>query len=226
MTERDHREDEDIEPGEGEALVDPREEMRRAKRLAVLEAGARMFNRRGYDRTRLEDIAAELSVSKRTLYYYVASKDDILFQCNVMAYEALEPALTVCADRTIPPLERVRTLMRAYVRLLADDFGACLVLTRENLLSAEGAAVLRDSRRRLDTTLRGLIEEGLADGSIAPCDPKLVSAAVYGAFNWLPHWRSPEKTPDYGEIGEAFLALLFDGLARSQPSAWTAASNT
>ncbi len=212
MMEHDPREGETIEAVEGEAPVGAREEMRRAKRLAVLETGARMFNRRGYDRTRLEDIAAELSVSKRTLYYYVASKDDILFQCNVMAYESLEPALTVCADRAIPPLDRIRTLLRAYGRLLADDFGACLVLTRENLLSPEGAAILRDSRRRLDITLRGLIEEGHADGSIAPCDPKLAAAAVYGAFNWLPHWRSPAKTPGYGEIADAFLDLLFDGL--------------
>lgn len=218
MTERDLREDGDIEAAEGEGPADAREEMRRAKRLAVLEAGARMFNRRGYDRTKLDDIAAELSVSKRTLYYYVANKDDILFQCNVMAYESLEPALAVCADRSVAPLDRIRTLMRAYVRLLSNDFGACLVLTRENLLSPEGAATLRESRRRLDLTLRGLIEEGLADGSIAPCDPKLVSAAVYGAFNWLPHWRAPDKSPDYAEIGEGFLALLFDGMV-AKPAA-------
>ena len=195
-----------------ETPAESREDVRRAKRLAVLEAGARMFNRRGYDRAKLDDIAAELSVSKRTLYYYVANKDDILFQCNVLAYESLEPALAVCRDRTLSPLDRIRTLLMAYARLLANDFGACLVLTQENLLTPESAAVLRENRRRLDVALRDLIEEGQADGSIAPCEPKLASATIYGAFNWLPHWRAPEKSPSYDEIATAFVDLLFAGL--------------
>lgn len=206
-----------VEGAEGESLADMREEMRRAKRLAVLETGARMFNRRGYDRTKLDDIAAELSVSKRTLYYYVANKDDILFQCNVLAYEALEPALAVCADRAVPPLDRIRTLLRAYARLLSNDFGACLVLTRESQLTPESAAVLRENRRRLDMALRGLVEEGQADGSITPREPKLVCAAIYGAFNWLPHWRASDKTPSYEDIGEAFLDLIFEGLRATHP---------
>ena len=202
-----------VEGIEAETFADAREEARRAKRRAVLEAGARLFVRLGFDRAKLDDIAAELSVSKRTLYYYVASKDDILFQCNVLAYEAMEPALAVCADPAIPPLDRIRTLLRAYARVLADDFGACLVLTQENQLTPESAAVLRDNRRRLDRMLRQLIEAGLADGSIAPCEPKFAAAALFGAFNWLPHWRDPAKHPAVPEIGEAFLALLLDGLA-------------
>ena len=197
---------------EAETLADAREEARRAKRRAVLEAGARMFVRLGFDRAKLDDIAAELSVSKRTLYYYVESKDDILFQCNVLAYQAMEPALAVCADPAIPPLDRIRTLLRAYVRVLADDFGACLVLTQENQLTPESAAVLRDNRRRLDRMLRDLIDAGLADGSIAPCEPKFAAAALFGAFNWLPHWRDPEKQPTFPEIGEAFLDIFLDGL--------------
>lgn len=214
MNASDVREAEGGEPvgGDDDVLLDSREEARRAKRRAVLETGARMFNRRGYDRTKLDDIAAELSVSKRTLYYYVANKDDILFQCNVVAYETIEPALAICEDRSIAPLERIRVLLRAYARMLSTDFGACLVLTRENQLAPESAAMLRDSRRRVDLALRILVEEGQADGSIAPRPPALVSAAIFGAFNWLPHWRLPEKSPGYEEIGETYLDLLLTGI--------------
>lgn len=203
---------------EGEGLFaavsgETREEVRRAKRMLVLMTGARMFNERGYDRTKLDDIAAELNVSKRTLYYYIKNKDDILFQCNTMAYEDVLPTIAVCADRTIPPLERIRKLMRAYAEVLSQDYGACLVLTHENVLGRESFAVLREIRRRLDTTLRTLVEEGVADGSIGPCEPKYASAALFGAFNWLPHWRSAKRRPSYAEVGEAFLDVFLKGLA-------------
>lgn len=189
-----------------------RDDLRRAKRMAVLLTGARMINQRGYDRTTLDAIAAELDVSKRTLYYYIKNKDDILFQCNTMAYEFLQPTLEVCADPTIPPLRRIRTLMRAYAQVLAQDFGACLVLIHENVLTRESFAVLREIRRRMDMTLRALIEAGIADGSIAPCEPKFASAALFGSFNWLPYWRAAGKTPSYEAVADAFLDVFFNGL--------------
>jgi AcrR family transcriptional regulator len=189
-----------------------RDDLRRAKRMAVLLTGARMFNERGYDRTTLDAIAAELQVSKRTLYYYIRNKDDILFQCNTMAFEFLQPTLEVCADAKLPPLARIRTLMRAYAQVLTEDFGACLVLIHENVLSRESFAVLREIRRRMDMTLRGLIEAGIADGSIAPCEPKYVSAALFGSFNWLPHWRSAARRPSYADVGDAFLDVFLEGL--------------
>ncbi|MCE1237901.1 MAG: TetR/AcrR family transcriptional regulator [Hyphomicrobiales bacterium] len=216
MVEGKGREDAD-RAGEAEnpfaaTAVETGDDLRRAKRRAVLLTGARMFNERGYDRTTLDAIAAELQVSKRTLYYYIRNKDDILFQCNTMAYEFLQPTLEICADAKLPPLVRIRTLMRAYAQVLTQDYGACLVLIHENVLSRESFAVLREIRRRMDMTLRGLIEAGVADGSIAPCEPKYASAALFGAFNWLPHWRAAAKRPSYEEVGDAFLDTFLEGL--------------
>lgn len=208
----------DIESPFGASNGETREDLRRAKRTAVLLTGARMFNERGYDRTTLDAIAAELKVSKRTLYYYIRNKDDILFQCNTMAFDSLQPTLAVCADRTIAPLDRLRTLMQAYARVLSEDYGACLVLIHENVLAPESFAVLREIRRRMDMTFRGLIEEGIADGSIAPCEPKYASAALFGAFNWLPYWRSAAKRPSYHEVGDAFIDLFLSGLGKKGPA--------
>lgn len=196
-------------PRESEVL---REEARSAKRLAVLTTGARMFRARGYDRTSLDAIAAELAVSKRTLYYYVKNKDDILFQCNVIAYHSLQPALAAAADTSLPPLARIRIFLGAHVDMLETDFGNCLVLTQENVLTPEAARHLRENRRTLDATLRRLIEEGQADGSIRPLDPALTSAAIYGALNWIPFWHAPEKKPDYRTIFAAYLALFMPAL--------------
>lgn len=206
----------------GEEAGSGREDHRAARRLAVLRTAARLFNARGYDRTKLEDIAAALNVSKRTLYYYVRNKEDILFQINKAAYDALEPALTACADMGVPGLERIRIFLTAYAKLLSDEFGASIVLNRHHVLDPDSQRVLREDWRRLDMLVRDLIRAGIADGSIAPCDPKHVSAALYGAFNWLPYWRQPDLAPAYEEIADDFLRLFFQGLApRSGPAAAT-----
>ena len=51
------------------ASAPDREQQREAKRQAVLQAAAELFNERGFHATSLDDIAARLNVSKPTLYY-------------------------------------------------------------------------------------------------------------------------------------------------------------
>ena len=38
------------------------------------------------------------------------------------------------------------------------------------------------------------------------------SAVLFGAFNWLPYWRSAARRPSYEEVGDVFLDILFRGL--------------
>jgi AcrR family transcriptional regulator len=194
-----------------------RDEQRQQKRMAVLRAGAQLFRERGFDRTSLDDIANELVVSKRTLYYYVESKDDILFQCNRLALEFMDDAVQQTSVIGSPALDRIKVLLRSYASLLANDFGACLVLVRVNLLPVEQCTILREGRKKIDVALRQLIREGIDDGSISPCEPKYATAAIFGALNWIPHWYSDKETQPYEQIVEQLLAVLLDGLrARSQ----------
>src|SRR2546422_6920381 len=60
---------------------------REVKREAVIRAAAQAFNRKGYHNTSLDDIAAALEVTKPTVYYYVTSKEQLLFQCFVAGGE-------------------------------------------------------------------------------------------------------------------------------------------
>ena len=54
---------------------------------------ARAFNERGFHNTSLDDIAAALEVTKPTIYYYVANKEQLLFECFVAGLEPIRAAL-------------------------------------------------------------------------------------------------------------------------------------
>lgn len=67
-------------------------------------------------------------------------------------------------------------------------------------------------KRRLDSTVRGYLEEGLEDGSIGPCDTKLVSFAIAGAINWVGTWYKPEGPLTPIEIATEYAQFLTRGL--------------
>lgn len=194
----------------GEVLS--RDEQRQKKRMAVLKAGARLFNEQGFDRTSLVDIADALNVSKRTLYYYVKNKDDILFQCSRLAIEFMAEEIVKSRRTETPVLQRIESLMRSYMELLSNEFGSCLVLCKDDVLSQESRDTLRQERAVLDHCVRDLIKEGIANGSISPCDPKYATAAIFGAFNWVPYWNKSNSDHPYSQVADQFLEIYIRGL--------------
>ncbi len=189
-----------------------RDAQREAKRQAVLQAGARLFNDHGYEQTSLEDIAAALNITKRTIYYYVQSKEDILFGCHQQGLEVLGETMARSQDPVLPVIARITLLIRGYCAWVSTDLGATIAMVREHSLSPERRKALRDSKAEVDFQLRSLIKQGVAEGSLRPCDPRLVSAAVFGALNWIPHWNRVDNPVPHEEIAEQYLHLVFTGM--------------
>src|SRR4029077_9835129 len=75
---------------------------RELKRGAVIRAAAREFNRKGYHNTSLDDIAAALEVTKPTVYYYVTSKEQLLFECFVAGVEQIRAAFREARQLAAP----------------------------------------------------------------------------------------------------------------------------
>jgi hypothetical protein len=63
----------------------------------------------------------------------------------------------------------------AYAELMATDFGASLVRFDLRDLAESNAGVARSAKKRIDATFRRYIADGIADGSIKRCDPKLAA---------------------------------------------------
>ena len=66
------------------------------RRTQILEAAQRCFARSGYERTRMDDVAAECGLSKGSLYRFFDCKDALLLALfdhfEAMLYDSLEPA--------------------------------------------------------------------------------------------------------------------------------------
>ncbi|SEF46748.1 transcriptional regulator, TetR family [Bryocella elongata] len=68
------------------------------RRSAILDAATRVFGDKGYDETRMDDVAAAAALSKATVYAYFDSKDEIFVA-------AVERCLQEITDLTTPRVE-------------------------------------------------------------------------------------------------------------------------
>ncbi|MDR3452411.1 MAG: TetR/AcrR family transcriptional regulator [Rhodoferax sp.] len=186
------------------------------KCTAILRTAAQLFAANGYEATSLDMIADQLGMHKATLYHYVDNKESILYQCLVKSFGDLDNVMKSMEDRSIPVLQRLRIFVHSLALAQNNDFGRCLVLVGSRPLDMMPGGEIRQFRRRLDVTVRALITEGIADGSIKPCHPGLFSALLFGALNWVPRWYSETGKLDLSEVVDTFMNMLTQGIATPQ----------
>lgn len=177
----------------------------------MLDAAAAAFADSGYHGTSLDDIAERLGVTKPTIYYYARNKDDLV---NAVAERGLSQILdAIDGDDRAPALTQLRCLLRRYAEVATTDNGRCVVV----MLSSRINGVIRDDIRghvsRIDRRIRELVHQGTADGSIAPCDPKLTSFMIAGALNEIGRWFDADGPLSAQIVAEKFVNQLTAGLA-------------
>lgn len=185
---------------------------RELKRDAVVRAAAREFNRKGYHNTSLDDIAARLEVTKPTVYYYVTSKEQLLFQCFLAGVERIRSAFRDARALDVPARERLHAVLHHYGEAVASEFGWCMVRAEDQDLSSGMSRHIKALKSEIDHGIRRLLREGVQDGSIEPCDPKMTAFALAGALNWIAHWYREDQSLSGAQIAAAFLAIFENGL--------------
>ncbi len=186
---------------------------RELKREAVLRAAAALFNEKGFHATSLDEVAERLYVTKPTLYRYVKNKEEILFECVRLGIETLHEAVESVGSSGGTALEKLMAAIRQYAAIVTMDFGMCVIRVGEDPLPPESRRKLRRLKRAIDYEFRGLIAQGIEEGSIAPCDPKMAAFIVGGALSWIGRWYRPDGPLSSDEIAEHCIATLMKGLS-------------
>jgi AcrR family transcriptional regulator len=189
------------------------------KREAVLKTAAQLFLEKSYGRTSMNDVAERLNITKPALYHYFDNKEDILIECYRLGVGLIEEILNEIADHCGTGLQKVEAFIRSYASVMTVNFGRCVMRMDEGDLTAAARAEVRTYKRKIDRRLRSFIQEGIEDGSIAPCDTKIAAFSIAGALNWICMWYEPDGALSPEEIAGQFARTLTLGLvARKRTS--------
>ena len=191
------------------------------KREVLLREAAASFNRSGYHGTSLTEIAKKLGVTKAALYTYVPSKEELLYYCHDSAMNAALKSLQEARSSPGNGLQRLTMALQSYLSLTLGEEGSHIVLLEENAMKPIHVRAIIKRRDAFEKGLREFIEEGVADGSIVPCNPKLAIFVAMGALNWSRKWYDPKGDWSGPQIAYALTQMLERGLAMKPADALT-----
>ena len=182
------------------------------RKLMVLRAAARLISEKGFKQTSIDDIAAELNVTKPTVYHYVGSKDGIIIVCLETGSSNLEAFVKHINTTNKSGKEKIAALMKMHTQSVGDDFGRCLISVDHKALKPASQKEMERYSNRYIEIVQSFVEDGIADGSIQSRNPLLVTHCIVGAFNSVARWYEPNDNITTKEIADTFLSVFDEGL--------------
>ena len=121
-----------------------REGLAEARREAILLAATGLFNRKGVDSTTLDEIAAAVGSTKRTLYQYVGDKQAIIAACSLRSVRILRHMFEEALAAGVPPdaatvIRWQMSVALAYLRRDIEPMGTTFPREGEDLSPVAGA---------------------------------------------------------------------------------------
>ncbi|NUL46510.1 TetR/AcrR family transcriptional regulator [Cellulosimicrobium funkei] len=176
-----------------------------AIRGRILDAAARAFARRGFDKTTVDDIAGAVGATKGLVYYHFRSKFDIFLAAYELGMRQVTEIVAPLAESSGSGLERLHGMALGHMLNLMEDVDYHNVIhlgvrdqDSESLTVRQRDALveLNQVRRDYEQLFRGVVEEGVRDGSVRAVDASLATRVLLSSLNAADVWyRAQEGQP-------------------------------
>jgi len=196
-----------------------REEVIAFKRETILEEAARHFYEKGYDGTRVDEIAAELGVTKPYIYYHFANKteilDEICTRVTAFSVEALEAAMAQTRDVELQLRGAIEDLLKW---AMENQAWIAIYFREEKYISDAARKKIAANRRAYDRLLNQLLQSAADAGVIHVGDLHVATQALTGMITWPFTWYRKGGRLSREDLADRMIELAMHMLGHGGPA--------
>jgi AcrR family transcriptional regulator len=185
------------------------------RRQELIDAAAKIFQDKGYEAASIQDVADALGILKGSVYYYIDSKEDLLFAAIQEVHESALANMERIRELDEDAFTLIRLFIESHVRHVSENLVKATVFFHDfRSLDPERRAYIVEERDSYDAFLRQLIARGQAEGLVCKdVDPKIATLAILGMMNWTYQWFRVGGGMDSSAIGRQFADFALAALA-------------
>lgn len=163
----------------------------------------------------MEEIAAELLMTKGSLYYYFKNKSDLMYQCHrfvlTQAIDDLEDILN--GEGTVK--EIFKKMIATHIEYVIEEKETFKIIIEPKLFSnQEQFEHMRKLRKTYEGLFDKIISKGIQTGEFIVREPSTAKMFILGGMNWIQQWYRSNGRLSKAEITQLYcdyiLKLLRD----------------
>jgi len=177
-----------------------------AKLVHLLGCAARAFAENGYEKTSIRQVAKSAGFSLSNIYYYVASKEELLFLIQYHTFGRLVERLETILERDASPQQHLKEMVHMHVGYLVEHLPELRVCVTElHSLSGEYYKKVLVRRQRYFELTRGIVRR---IGGVV--EPNLATLFLFGMLNWIVMWFDADKNEPH-QLADSLYLLFIKG---------------
>ncbi|NMB41610.1 MAG: TetR/AcrR family transcriptional regulator [Firmicutes bacterium] len=181
----------------------------------IIQTAVRLFNEKSFSATSVQDIADALNVTKAALYYYVSSKEEILYEIFDHAMTTAELRLKNLMGQKMPVEQLIHKIIYNQIMAFIDEMPNIAIFFSEkaNLLP-ENLKAINIRERKYENKIASVLEEGIKKNIFKDNDILPTVYAIIGMCNWLYHWYKPDGRLKPEEIARLYSDIILNGILK------------
>lgn len=187
---------------------------------AITAAAREVFAERGYHGASIRDIAKRAGLSLSAMYYWHASKQELLAAMLAAGHREYLEVCTAAIDAAGPDsAARLAALVRATVSYRVRRRVESLIAAREwRNLDQEHADPLVASRHELTRLWAAIVDDGVRAGVFRCQHPEDARRSIQAACNAISQWYDPDGPVTIAELEQRYADIALR-IVDTQPEA-------
>lgn len=153
--------------------------MNKTKRK-IFETSMRLFAKKGYDATSIEEITATVGVAKGTLYYHFSSKEEIFNFLVEEGMKLLQNSIDIKIAKSSSSIDKLRAVILIQIKIIAkyEDF---MTIVLSQIWGHEPRNIMcKDKIIEYIKTIQHIVKEGIEKQEIIEGDPEVIASGIFG----------------------------------------------
>ena len=194
---------------------------KKAKKLEILHAAAKVFAEKGVVKTKMVDIATEAGIGKGTIYEYYRSKEEIFGDTFRLIFDHMESQMADAIGHTQDPVVKLKTLIQVTLKEFLEhsgdlagimmDFWAEGVRSKNNdVLSIINLELVYSEYKLL---IADILHDGMKKGIFREVDANSLAAIIIGSMDGIMlQWIMNKNAVNLDKVSEVMVDTLLNGI--------------
>jgi len=185
-----------------------------SRKQAIYETSAKLFRKKGYAATSVQDIAEAIGIKAASLYNHIKSKQEILKELCMPIATSFSEGMKDIENSTLNPLEKLEQLVALHVKLTILNGDRMTLITGDWVhLNEQDLKMFKQSRSKYEASFKAILNHAKKDQLIhnsVNIDVALFS--ILSSLHWLYSWKERHQDISSVELEKQLKECLLGGL--------------
>jgi len=187
----------------------------RSRKEEIIKVAARLFRKRGYNGTSMQNIADEIGIKPASIYNHINTKQELLHDLLMNIATQFTNGINDISHSSFGVEQKLERLIALHIRLTVDHTDAVALIAGEWVhLEKTNRMQYLKLRDEYETAFKDIIEEGKAVGKFVEIDTEIILFSTLSTLRWLYSWYSKNKKYNITELERQITICLIDGIKR------------